>query len=179
MAHSASPRLAGWGPSSSSPSQHGIGVDAARARSARSGHRRPLGRRPADLPAPLTRQLRERLDTQPPRTPVAGRNPFVFGARRAAGRDAAIARSRAGRGAAARADAVAAAGAADSSCRELRRASEDGATVLTAIINDNGALAFVKTGDKLLERRHASSRVEETGVVIVDAAGITQTLRLP
>ena len=55
---------------------------------------------------------------------------------------------------------------------------EAGATVLTAIINDNGALAFVKSGDKL-SNGLSVVRVDDTGIVIVDAAGVTQTLRLP
>ena len=125
--------------------------------------------------APLTRQLRQRLDAQPQSTPAVGRNPFVFGASRPA---------------AARA------------YREERAAAEvpapipvplpaplfklsgiassviDGTTVLTAIINDNGSLAFVKTGEPL-SNGYRVMRVDETGVVIVDAAGITQTIRLP
>lgn len=55
---------------------------------------------------------------------------------------------------------------------------EAGATVLTAIINDNGALAFVKAGDKLSNGFSVVS-VADSGIVIVDAAGVTQTLRLP
>ena len=55
---------------------------------------------------------------------------------------------------------------------------EAGATVLTAIINDNGARVFVKAGDKLPSGATVI-KVEEAGVVIMDAAGITQTLRLP
>ena len=55
---------------------------------------------------------------------------------------------------------------------------EAGATVLTAIINDSGALAFVKAGDKLSNGFSVVS-VADSGIVIVDAAGVTQTLRLP
>jgi len=51
-------------------------------------------------------------------------------------------------------------------------------TVLTAIISDNGALAFVKTGDKLPSGATVI-KIEETGVVLMDPAGITQTIRLP
>lgn len=55
---------------------------------------------------------------------------------------------------------------------------EAGATVLTAIINDNGALAFVKAGDKLSSGATVVS-ISETAVVIMDVAGVSQTLRLP
>jgi len=55
---------------------------------------------------------------------------------------------------------------------------QDGTTVWTAIINDHGSLAFVKEGEPL-SNGYRVVRVEETGVVIIDAAGITQTLRLP
>jgi len=55
---------------------------------------------------------------------------------------------------------------------------EDGVPVLTAIMNDNGAMVFAKTGDRL-SHGYAIVRVEETSVTIVDAQGITQTIRLP
>ncbi len=56
--------------------------------------------------------------------------------------------------------------------------AEGGGTVLTAIVNDNGALVFVKAGDKL-SNGYSVVRVDETSVTLVDAAGITQTVRLP
>jgi hypothetical protein len=135
---------------------------------------RPLGSQAP--PAPLTRHLRERMDEKP-RSPLPGRNPFVFGQRPAF------------------------------SGSRGRRASEpepppppppmpeipvgpvfklsgiasnkvDGAIVLTAIVNDNGSLAFVKPGDALSNGYKVVS-VDEISVVIVDASGVTQTLRLP
>lgn len=147
-------------------------ADAASAARARSGPR-PLGS-PADA-APLTRHLRERLDAQPVRFPSTGRNPFVFEARRprVAQRSAE--------------DAVAAPPPAPVpytppapviKLSGIAASLEDGTTVLTAIISDNGALQFVKTGDKLPSGATVI-KVEETGVVLMDAAGITQTLRLP
>ena len=50
--------------------------------------------------------------------------------------------------------------------------------MLTAIINDNGSLVFAKAGDPL-SRGYRVVSVDEIAVVIADAAGITQTLRLP
>ena len=134
---------------------------------------RALGTSPT--PAPLTRQLREKMDAQPSRTPSAGRNPFVFGARRAAG----VARG---------VDEPTAEPAPPPPPPDppaplfrlsgIASSQVDGATVLTAIINDNGALVFVKTGDKL-SNGYSVVRVDEAGVTIADASGVTQTLRLP
>ena len=55
---------------------------------------------------------------------------------------------------------------------------QDGTTVLTAIIIDNGVMVFAKTGDKL-SNGHMVVRVDEASVILADSAGITQTLRLP
>jgi hypothetical protein len=136
---------------------------------------RPLGS--SANPAPLTRQLRERLDAQPPRTPATGRNPFAFGSRR----PASTARQH-------DEPMTAPTATAPSMLPQppvpqyrlsgIASSLVDGAPVLTAIINDHGALAFVKTGDKL-SNGYSVVRVEDTAVVIVDAAGVTQTLRLP
>ena len=52
------------------------------------------------------------------------------------------------------------------------------ATVLTAIVIDNGTMVFVKAGDKL-SNGYSVVSVDETSVTLVDAAGVTQTLRLP
>jgi hypothetical protein len=130
--------------------------------------------------APFTRQLRERLDSQPARVPAAGRNPFVFSAPRAAttrlrDRPAAVEPM------------------PPSPAPELQpftppapqiklsgiaASQEGGVAVLTAIISDSGTLVFVKTGDKLPSGATVI-KVEETGVVLMDPAGITQTLKLP
>lgn len=56
--------------------------------------------------------------------------------------------------------------------------AEGGGTVLTAIVNDNGGLVLVKAGDKL-SNGYSVVRVDETSVTLVDAAGVTQTVRLP
>ena len=55
---------------------------------------------------------------------------------------------------------------------------EGGATVLTAIVTDNGAMVFAKSGDKL-SNGYSVVRVEESSMTIVDPSGITQTIRLP
>lgn len=56
--------------------------------------------------------------------------------------------------------------------------AEGGTTVLTAIVNDNGAMVFAKAGDKL-SNGYSVVRVEETSVTLVDSTGVTQTIRLP
>lgn len=147
-----------------------------------SGSRPPSGPHPLGVPpnaAPFTRQLREKLDAQPPRVPSGGRNPFVFSARRAPAMRSL--------------DRAAAPAPAPPppmpftaplppinqiKLSGIAASQEDGVSVLTAIVSDNGTLAFVKTGDKL-PGGATVIKVEETGVVIMDAAGITQTLRLP
>jgi len=128
--------------------------------------------------APFTRQLRERLDSQPARVPSGGRNPFVYSARRAP-----VLRSTE--------EPVATAPtppppppepftppAPQIKLSGIAASQEGGVSVLTAIISDNGTLAFVKTGDKLPSGATVI-KVEETGVVLMDAAGITQTIKLP
>lgn len=55
---------------------------------------------------------------------------------------------------------------------------EGGAAVFTAIINDNGVMAFVKAGDKL-SRGYSVVMVEEKSVTLADAQGVAQTIRLP
>ncbi|MDP2321885.1 MAG: hypothetical protein Q8O42_21415 [Acidobacteriota bacterium] len=164
---------AGWLAGTSSSSQQEPDAVAGRARSGP----RPLGS-PASV-APQTRKLRERLETQPARVQGGGRNPFVFGARRAP-----VAAQRSD-------ELTGAPPAAAMSAPEpftppapqiklsgIAASQEGDASVLTAIVNDHGALAFVKTGDRLPSGATVI-KVEETGIVIMDAAGITQTIRLP
>ena len=163
---------AGWLAGTSSSQQEPAAVDGR----ARSGPR-PLGS-PASV-APHTRQLRERLETQPARIQGGGRNPFVFGARRAP-----VAAQRSDEPTAMPlAEAVPAPEPYTPPAPQIKlsgiAASQEGdARVLTAIVSDNGALAFVKTGDRLPSGATVI-KVEETGIVIMDAAGITQTIRLP
>jgi len=49
---------------------------------------------------------------------------------------------------------------------------------LTAIVIDNGSMVFAKKGDKL-SNGYSVVSVEEMSVTLVDAAGATQTIRLP
>jgi hypothetical protein len=136
---------------------------------------RPLGRQ--DAPAPYTQQLRLKLQEHP-RSPSPGRNPFVFGARRPT--PAPVARPRQPESESSPVDAAPVAPIApflrfDLSGVAMSR--QDGAEVFTAIVNDNGTLAFVKAGDAL-SNGYKVVRVEETAVIIVDASGVERTLRL-
>lgn len=138
---------------------------------------RPLGS-PATSVAPYTAQLRQKLDAQP-RSPAPGRNPFVFGSRRAAP-SAPLSRAEAR--------------AEEPEARTtllpplppfpafrlsgIAAREKDGAVVLTAILIDNGSMLFAKAGDQL-SGGHSVLRVDEKSIVIVDAAGIEQIIRLP
>ena len=55
---------------------------------------------------------------------------------------------------------------------------QDGVSVLTAIVIDNGVMTFVKQGD-MLSGGHRVVRIDEISITLEDAAGVTQTLRLP
>jgi hypothetical protein len=115
---------------------------------------------------------------EPPQ-PQRGRNPFVYGSRTVATRD----HQRHG------GEAIAPPPAAlvlepvapplpVFKLTGIAANSESGVAVLTAIINDNGAMVFAKAGDKL-SNGYSVVRVEELSVTIADASGVTQTLRLP
>ena len=56
--------------------------------------------------------------------------------------------------------------------------TENGVAVLTAIVIDNGSMVFVKAGDKL-SNGYSVVRIDEMSATIVDASGVTQTIRLP
>ena len=60
----------------------------------------------------------------------------------------------------------------------IASSEKDGTVVLTAIVIDNGSMVFAKAGDKL-SGGHSVLRVEEKAIVIVDAAGVEQIVRLP
>ena len=120
-------------------------------------------------------KLREHRAQAPP--PSRGRNPFVYGARITSGES-----YRANR--AVEAVTPAAPPVPEAPPLPMFRLSgiasdtKDGATVLTAIIIDNGSMVFAKTGDKL-SNGYSVVKVEETAVTLIDATGITQTIRLP
>lgn len=166
---------AGWLAGKSSATRPGtISVDSARQRAGT----RPSP--PAGDVAPFTGALRRRLETQPSPAPSTGRNPFAFGPRRAA---PSTAPNRDELDAAPATEAAPAAVPFTPPAPVLKlsgiaSSQVDGVSVLTAIINDNGALAFAKVGDRLPSGATVI-KVEEASVVLMDAAGVTQTLRLP
>ena len=136
---------------------------------------RPLGTSPTPV-APYTSKLRERLKDQPA-TPERGRNPFVYGAR-GASRPAVSGRRPAEPEVATPEPAPFVPPAPTFRLSGIASNLQDGTTVLTAIIIDNGVMVFAKTGDKL-SNGHMVVRVDETSVILADSAGVTQTLRLP
>ena len=125
-------------------------------------------------PVPRAEALREAL-AQPP-LPSRGRNPFVYGTRTAP-----VIRDHQQHGE----ESVAVVPAAPIvpppplfKLSGIASNTENGVPVLTAIVIDNGSMVFVKTGDKL-SNGYSVVRVEELSVTLVDASGVTQTLRLP
>jgi hypothetical protein len=118
----------------------------------------------------FSEKLQERMKVAP--TPARGRNPFAYGARYAAPPPREI--------------------AAEPApppvniepplpvfkLSGIAASQINGATVMTAIIIDNGTLVLAKAGDKL-SNGHSVVTVDEMSVTLVDAAGVTQTLRLP
>jgi hypothetical protein len=103
--------------------------------------------------------------------PQRGRNPFVYGARPPVPRDDAP---------------VAAEPVAPPveppqpvfKLSGIAASQQDGLTVLTAIVIDNGVMVFAKAGDKL-SNGYTVVSVEEGSITLVDAGGVTQTVRLP
>ena len=148
--------------------------DAPDAQEARTSGARPTASA-VDIPAHFTEQLRERM--REAAQPERGRNPFVYGSRRAAPRPDESALS-------ANAPAPVAPALLVEPPPPIFRLSgiaatqQDGVTVLTAIVIDNSVMVFVKAGDKL-SNGYSVVRVDEGAVTLVDPNGVTQTLRLP
>lgn len=140
---------------------------------------RPSGPRPlgSNVPMPQAERLHDRATVAP--LPSRGRNPFVYGARSAA-RPSGSSRDTAMMAAPAPAPAPVVTEPPTPVLRLTGIASslEDGMAALTAIVTVNGAMSFVKPGAQLTGG-YTVLRVDETSVVLVDASGVTQTLRLP
>ena len=133
---------------------------------------RPLGSQ--DPPAPYTQQLRLKMQEQP-RSPAPGRNPFVFGPRRSS--PPAASRTEASAPPEVEAPPMPIAPQLRFDLSGIAMNREGDAQVFTAIVNDNGNLVFVKAGDAL-SNGYSVVRVDETSVVIADAAGVERLLRL-
>ena len=147
--------------------------DAPEVREPRTSGARPSVTQTA-IPAHFTEKLRERLNQSV--APARGRNPFRYGARHAV----------TPRGdAAAPAESIPAMPPAPVELplpvfklSGIAASQQDGVNVLTAIVMDNGVMVFAKAGDKL-SNGYSVLRVDETSITLVDAGGVTQTLRLP
>lgn len=119
-----------------------------------------------------SQELRERLNRRV--APERGRNPFMYGSRHAAAP------------AARRETAVEPAipalppepPAPQVKLSGIAMTEQDGAKVFTAIVIENGVMVLGKAGDRL-PSGGVIVRVDELSVTLADAAGITQTLRLP
>jgi hypothetical protein len=150
-------------------------ADPAQAGGAASSRPRPVGSPPTIVQQ--SERLRQHM-AQPPQ-PGRGRNPFLYGSR-------APLRPSPSRGDRENMPAVLPPQPIAPPAPHLpvfkltgmASTTEGGASVLTAILNDNGAMVFVKAGDKL-SNGYSVVRVEETSVTLVDADGVTQTIRLP
>ena len=138
---------------------------------------RPLGVESSPDTAPLTRQLRLKLNQQPAR-PQPSRNPFVFGSRT----PAAAPTGRPAAAAAADTDdpvddvPVRPAGPTLTLSGMASSAGPDGPT-FTAIINAGQGLLFVKLGDEL-PGGYVVADVQENMVTLKDSSGGERTLRL-
>jgi hypothetical protein len=131
--------------------------------------------RATNIPSiPKAERLHQRA-AEPP-LPRRGRNPFVYGSRTPARNESPA--GRAAETAAAAAPAVEAPALPVFRLSGIASDAKEGATVFTAILNDNGAMVFAKAGDKL-SNGYSVVRVEEMSVTLVDATGVTQTIKLP
>ena len=132
-------------------------------------------KRSEPLTVPHAEKLRERL-AEPP-LPSRGRNPFVYGARTAP-----VIRDHQQHGDEGVTPAPPPAPYVPPppvfKLSGIASNTENGVAVLTAIVSDNGLMVFVKAGDKL-SNGYSVVRIDDMSATIVDASGVTQTLRLP
>jgi hypothetical protein len=124
-------------------------------------------------PAQFTEKLHQRL--RGTATPDRGRNPFNYGTRQSAPRPFTPADSAP---AAMPPPVVAPPPPPLFKLSGIAASEKDGVIVLTAIVIDNGVMVFAKTGDRL-SNGYSVLNVEEGAITLVDANGVTQTLRLP
>jgi hypothetical protein len=162
--------FAGWFESVSSPDT--VQRDSAPQQSSRVQGGRARGEAPTTPIVPDTTRLREWMNSPP--MPSRGRNPFVYGSRmqaRAAAREME-----------APVDAPPPAPIEPAmpvfKLSGIASNSEGGTLTLTAIIIDNGSMVFAKAGEKL-SNGYSVVEVSEGAVTLVDASGVTQTIRLP
>ena len=136
---------------------------------------RPIGTSTAT--PPTAEKLRERKSDAP--LPERGRNPFVYGSRsttrptsvgdRGPGERTVVAEP---------VDTPVMPPVPVFRLAGIASDVKDGVTVLTAILNDNGSIVFVKGGEKL-SNGYSVVRVEELSVTLIDSQGVTQTIKLP
>lgn len=147
--------------------------------SAASRGPRPLGVESMAPVAPLTEQLRQRLDRQPPVSRPA-RNPFVFGrstpAAAPAHRESAAASAEPPP--VADAPGLPAAPGYTLSGIAASKVAEGVAFEYTAILSGSNGLVFARVGDTLADGFEVVD-VRETMVMLRDASGDERTLRLP
>jgi hypothetical protein len=140
--------------------------------SSRAQGGRVRGEVTAPYTVPDTSRLRDYLNAAP--SPSRGRNPFVYGSRMPA-------RTPAREVEVPEAEPVPLPVEPPTPIFKLSGIAsnaEGGAVTLTAIIIDNGSMVFAKDGDKLSNGFSVVS-VSEMSVTLVDATGVTQTIRLP
>ena len=135
---------------------------------------RPIGTSAAT--PPTAEKLRERKSDAP--LPERGRNPFVYGSRTSRPGPVKYRDSSETPVVTQPADTVVAPPAPIFRLAGIATDVKDGVTVLTAILNDNGSIVFVKGGEKL-SNGYSVVRVEEQSVTLIDSQGVTQTIKLP
>ena len=148
---------------------------AAPAQSAQSTGPRPIG---TTGPSIVQQAERLRQHMASPPQPERGRNPFAYGPRAPIHRSAADHEAHVVEAPAPVAFVPAPPPMPVFKLSGIASTVDGGVSVLTAIVNDNGAMVFAKAGDRL-SHGYSVVRVEELSVTIVDATGVTQTIKLP